>query len=1088
MNEINQKIKEIADLLFQGKAALFLGAGATQAAGGPSGQILIELIKKQFPKSDQACNNLIDLCQDVIDTPPYNRNMLEEFVRSKLEGLQPTEAHKIMTKFDWSAIFTTNYDDLIEFAYRSSEVKIKRLQSIYSERYSANPSDRSKVYLFKIMGSITATEEETGNMVLSRADYNLALSRRKKYLDSLFDFVKNGTLVFIGYSFEDRIVLDIIDEIKEIYGKERLPFSYALFDKVPNDEKTTYMLQSRKIIPLECDFASFFKTVNSLPELKTKAKEPVAGPRKTYLKLRGYTLEFNEDDFRQYAEFFDVLSEETMQQPPGEKDNFFKGINNNWGAFRENWDFQRDLYSLPQFKRNYKGKNITGCLKDRVSEELKKFDSKDNKIILLKGMGGVGKTYTTRRLAFDVCKNGEAPVIFIKTTKAGFDYKLLTSLLEDLNYQLNQKVTPGQRIPPLKPLIVMDNAASMMRHVNRIKDYLTSRGRSAIMIASERTGEWDLNWKTFKFNLPEEDVYELDEQLTLTEKKRIVEHFYNLGYIQTKGAFWDDIIDRTFANSYFATIYTLVHPSKKPLNEIIKDQYQNLTDLTQLAFKFICIFHQFDLPINLELLVRALKCGYDSFQTEVLNKDSAKVIFEEQDITGSILYRSHHRIIAQKTVEYFLGDPEMQKNIFIKILTEANLTNQKEREICQKLLVSYIGPNANPQRFTYDQQREIFKAICARSQTRSLLHHWGILETDDKKFEEAERLLKEALEVPRDEIESFRGESDQNILTSLGNLYSHLGMDLFKNSKTPEANEYFAKAEECFHSAKHGEFPNAHAYHSHARMWYTRGIQAKEEEYRLDAFGKSLEILSIAKDNLNEEELQPIIELEGLIYSQIGDEAKIARITDILKTKYKSPSGYYLHAEIIIAKAKDKPEAEKNKILGDALHKVTEALSFFPNDEHCLRLECRLIKQLEPQNLPKYFERLKKWKTVNAIQNIWLLYQLGRTAFILGYYDESRDAFRDLESGVGMGHKLRSRPRNPILDDKGNKKEFDGQILSIFSIYEGNIKCNSLRNLKTPIGFRPVACKFNPSIGDQAKFTIEFSFRGPRAEEVRKIS
>ena len=90
------------------------------------------------------------------------------------------------------------------------------------------------------MGSTTATDCETGYMVLSRADYNRALIRRRKYSDLLSDFVKTGTMVFVGYSFEDCLVLDIMDELIEIYVRERLPWSYSLFKQLRLDEKTMY--------------------------------------------------------------------------------------------------------------------------------------------------------------------------------------------------------------------------------------------------------------------------------------------------------------------------------------------------------------------------------------------------------------------------------------------------------------------------------------------------------------------------------------------------------------------------------------------------------------------------------------------------------------------------------------------------------------------------------------------------------------------------------------------------------------------------------------------------------------------------------
>ena len=86
-----------------------------------------------------------------------------------------------------------------------------------------------------------------------------------------------------------------------------------------------------------------------------------------------------------------------------------------------------------------------------------------------------------------------------------------------------------------------------------------------------------------------------------------------------------------------------------------------------------------------------------------------------------------------------------------------------------------------------------------------------------------------------------------------------------------------------------------------------------------------------------------------------------------------------------------------------------------------------------------------------------------------------------------MGHKLRSRPRHPILDNEGNKVEYEGTIVNIYSSNEGFVKCDTLRSLRDAIIFRPIACKFTPSPGDLVSFFIEFSYRGPRAENVKKI-
>ena len=130
---------------------------------------------------------------------------------------------------------------------------------------------------------------------------------------------------------------------------------------------------------------------------------------------------------------------------------------------------------------------------------------------------------------------------------------------------------------------------------------------------------------------------------------------------------------------------------------------------------------------------------------------------------------------------------------------------------------------------------------------------------------------------------------------------------------------------------------------------------------------------------------------------------------------------------------------------------------------------------------------MQNWKAVVTTPNAWLLYELGRTAFLFGYYDYSKEFFKELETGIGIGHRLRSRSRYPILDEKGNRKKFEGTIVNIFSSYEGDIRCDVLRSLRYSIIFRPIACRFTPSRGDIVKFHIEFSFRGPIAVRVRKI-
>ena len=99
VNEFATYREELAERIQQGNVVLFLGAGASIAAGGPSGGELATYVKERFPKSDQTLSDFFEICQYVLETPPYDRTQLEEAVWGQLRDLQPTDAHKAITKF-----------------------------------------------------------------------------------------------------------------------------------------------------------------------------------------------------------------------------------------------------------------------------------------------------------------------------------------------------------------------------------------------------------------------------------------------------------------------------------------------------------------------------------------------------------------------------------------------------------------------------------------------------------------------------------------------------------------------------------------------------------------------------------------------------------------------------------------------------------------------------------------------------------------------------------------------------------------------------------------------------------------------------
>ena len=924
-------------------------------------------------------------------------------------------------------------------------------------------------------------------MVLSRGDYNKALIRRRKYFNYLADFVKNGTIIFVGYSFKDRLVLDVMEELIDINGEDRIPWSYAFFDSVEHDEKTASIFTRHRIIPLECSFEGLMERLGEIPN-----KTPVPQPPSEILLLRGHRLPISLDQARLFAADFEFLSESSLQAGLGDKDDFFRGINQSWGVFGERWDFEREIYGATPLPRNEAGGDRTGSLKDRIFSEVRRTNSEDNKIILLKGIAGCGKTVMLRRIAYDVYSSGEAPVILIRSLKLNVDYRAISAFVEHLNNQLIQQVGSESKPSPLKLIIVVDDASIGIRHLTRLRDFLTSRGRSVLIIAGARSSEWDSMYSQNPFSLPSRDIFDVPERLTDQERSRLVAHLHQLGFLQAASTSWEDHIRSNLEDSFFAAIYELVDPAKRPLNAIIQNQYAGLAPLSQDAFRYICAFHQFNLPMNLELLVRSLGCSYDDFYASVIGNDTSGILFSEEDAIGNILYRSHHRIIAQRTAEFFFGDPEQQKEIFLQILRNCRLSNRMERSLVVRLLIGFLGPNATPRHLVADQQRQIFKTVCSQDPIRTIVHHWGILESGERNHDEAKRLLNWALDLPREETDSFRGESDQNILTSLGTLHSRIGLELLRTQDgiQDDIDDHFREAERCFEEAKFGEFPNAYAYHGQANMWLQRAQRPENELQKINQAGIALQILAIAKDNLNPGDMQPLLELETRIWSLLGDRSRVEDLVQVLKDDYNTARGYYVVAEMIQREAEEAGSSKDSRLLlHTALEQIEEGLKHFPTDDYCARIRVLLLKELGGDSNPsEYYAALQKWSATPPHPNARRLYELGRTSFILGYYDASRSHFQELQAGIGIGNQMRTRPLNPVLDDSsGSIREFQGFVSRIESPYDGFLRCDTLRNLRSLIHFRPIAAGFTPALGDAVTFHIEFSFRGPTATKVTRV-
>ncbi|MDF2674850.1 MAG: hypothetical protein K0R09_3118, partial [Clostridiales bacterium] len=75
-NGIEKYLSEIIPKIEQKKCILFLGAGASISAGGMSWNQLLNDLKRKFNKINFENDDFFQICEDICDTFPYNRNDL----------------------------------------------------------------------------------------------------------------------------------------------------------------------------------------------------------------------------------------------------------------------------------------------------------------------------------------------------------------------------------------------------------------------------------------------------------------------------------------------------------------------------------------------------------------------------------------------------------------------------------------------------------------------------------------------------------------------------------------------------------------------------------------------------------------------------------------------------------------------------------------------------------------------------------------------------------------------------------------------------------------------------------------------------
>jgi hypothetical protein len=214
--------QELSQQVHSGNVVLFVGAGLSIGAGLPSWDALIRPLAEHIGYTGG----------DWLKAAQYyenqsGRNALISYLRDRLNttGITPTENHTLLTRLPVNIVFTTNLDDLLEWAYRSAGRRV----NLVVGATGLTMWDESQVNLVKLHGTYDRPE----TFIITEKDYNTFYRHNALLVQQLGALLATKTFLFAGYSVSDPDFNQLYDQLGVDLGRyQRRPY-LVTFDVDP---------------------------------------------------------------------------------------------------------------------------------------------------------------------------------------------------------------------------------------------------------------------------------------------------------------------------------------------------------------------------------------------------------------------------------------------------------------------------------------------------------------------------------------------------------------------------------------------------------------------------------------------------------------------------------------------------------------------------------------------------------------------------------------------------------------------------------------------------------------------------------------
>jgi len=711
---------ELISAVAEGRAVLFLGAGASRGARDDRGQdipdadqlaakIVEAFLGKEYEGFD--FRSAYDLACSVRDIPT-----VQKFLFDHLNSFRPAAFHRIIAALPWAGLLTTNYDLIVERAYSQATAPLQRLvPNVKDDDGASERLDHKSVLYVKLHGCITRHHEIHPPLVASTEQLIAFREGRQGQFATFLEWAKTKTMVFVGYRFLDSNLRLLFNEV--LREGDARPRHYIVNLGLLSAQAGYW--RDRRVIALDLSFEDCLRELEGEIQPEKRAIGVLAVTKLHQSTLTRFITTSGASESNDLKNYLTSLAYHvTPEIDPGPQDarKFYKGFDLGWFSIVHGLDVHRAIAD-----EILKEQIITTPVAERC------------KIIVLKGHAGSGKSTLLRRISWVAAKDYGRLCFFI--ARQGL-----------IDVQLFEEIFALTNLPIF---LFVDN---VWEHKDRLLQLiqLVGKVRAAVrIICAETFVLWNTSCQELEPHVA--DTYEMRylSEREIDELIAKLEEHRSLGYLATlSGDKRKHELRLVHGRQLLVALLEATHGA--PLVEILVEEYKSIpTNDARLLYLDICCLHRFGPPVRAGLISRLHDMSFDQFKERLFRPLEQVVHLRRDAKSGDYVYEARHSHIAHELYRNILTSQDARFDNLVRIVGKLNPSYSYDLEVLARLV------RAETIRETISDPirgRQIYDVALSSAGRRTVtLHQRGVYEMqvaqNRSELDRSEEFLSEALSV-----------------------------------------------------------------------------------------------------------------------------------------------------------------------------------------------------------------------------------------------------------------------------------------------------------------------------------------------------